>query len=145
MKKGLIALVMISLLILVACESKTTGKRVAIPETTRTNSITGGAAANIPTPAPTQMETGKTAAEVLKELQTTGTITETNQKSGTFYPPIVTTATGKEALAEKTDALLRQPGFVPKVDADTDFGARYHTSSGQPTNLPEGYSDNQGD
>lgn len=140
MKKGLIALVMISLLILVACESKTTGRRVAIPETTRAPGITGGAAADIPTPTAPTGETGKPAAEVLKELQTTGAITDDTKKSGTFYPPIVTTATGKDALAEKTDALLKQGGYVPKVEADKDFGARYHTSSGEPTNLPGNYS-----
>ncbi|MBW2969829.1 hypothetical protein KY309_03640 [Candidatus Woesearchaeota archaeon] len=144
MKKSLIALMIITLLLLVACESKTTGKRVAIPETTvKAPAITGGAAAEVPKDTG---EIGTTAAEALKQFQVTGTAAPTDStKSGNFYPAIVANGTGKDALAAKTDALMRQSGYVPAVDADRDTGARYHEDDGDLTNLPDKYSDNTGD
>lgn len=145
MKKELIIAVMI-LMLLVACGSKTTGKRVAIPDTAPKLSGPTGAVAGIPTTAPTQAETGKTAAEMLKEFQTgTETVPTAGPKTGNFYPPITTTATGEDALKAKTDALLRQSGYIPKVDAVTDTGAKYHSSDGDLTNLPDKYSDSSGD
>lgn len=129
----------------VACETKTTGKRVAIPEKMETSPITGGAVAETPYTG----ETGKTAAEALRELQSMEgiqAISEPGQKSGTFYPPITTEATGKEALAAKTDALMRQSApFTLNVEADKDFGSKYHDGDGDLKNLPGEYEDNEGD
>ena len=68
-----------------ACESKTTGKRVAIPEKMENTGITGGAV--VETDTVETGETGKTAAETLKELQTMDSVQETTDglKTGTFY------------------------------------------------------------
>ncbi len=138
--KRVIAVVAISLLLLLAaCGTKTTGKRVAIPEThaqvKAPSGITGAA-----TVADTG-ETGKTAAEMLKELQENPTATTEGAKSGTFYPPITTTATGEDALKEKTRALMTQGTYDPNVEADDEFGSRYHDNSGDLTNLPDKYED----
>ncbi|VVB81779.1 Uncharacterised protein [uncultured archaeon] len=146
MKKELIIAVMI-LMLLVACGSKTTGKRVAIPDTAPKLSGPTGAVAGVPTTAPATVETGKTAAEMLKEIQTTGTeaIPATGPKTGNLYPQINTTATGKDALAERTTAMMRQAGFVPTVDkVIRDTGAKYHSSSGDVINLPGNYTDSSG-
>jgi hypothetical protein len=128
------------LLLLVACESKTTGKRVAIPETEAQvkapSGITGASTVDTG-------ETGKTAAEMLKELQEEPTITTDGAKSGTFYPPIAVTGTEREALKEKTRALFTQSTYDPNVEADDEFGARYHDSDGDVTNLPENYDDSE--
>jgi len=143
MSKRVFAVAVLCLLVLlVACESKTTGKRVAIPEATSKSSVTGAIASTPQTPTG---ETGKSAAEALKELQATGTTTPSGEKSGSFYPPVITDATGKDALAAKTRALMTQGTYDPKTDAIGDFGAKYHEKDGDPTNLPEGYSNNQGD
>ena len=140
MNKKALTIIIISVLLLIsACESKTTGKRVAIPETSlKAPSTPTGAVAATP-PAQTT-ETGKTAAETLKEIQNNPTPTA-GVKSGTFYPPITTTATAEEALKEKTRALFSQKVYVPNVTADSDFGAKYDDSSGDLTNLPGDYSD----
>jgi hypothetical protein len=139
--------VMLLLIFLIACESKTVGKRVAIPETSSkgpTGSVATGPTGAVTAEEPST-ETGKTAAEMLKELQSNPTLTETGEKSGTFYPPITTDATGEEALKQKTRALFSQQTYDPNVEADTKTGARYHDSSGEPDNLPGDYSDNEGD
>lgn len=144
------ATVICLLLFLVACESKTTGKRVAVPEASAPKS-TGVFTSNTEASAPAQNtgETGKTAAEALKELQSTGSASTTSSaKSGTFYPPAVSDATDKEALKERTRALMSKGSTVPtSLTKNTlgEFGARYHDSDGDSTNLPEGYSDNKGD
>ncbi len=143
MKKELIIAVMV-LMLLVACGAKTTGKRVAIPDTAPKLSGPTGAVAGIPT---TPTETGKTAAEMLKEFQNPAqdTAQPAGPKTGNFYPPVTTTATGADALKAKTDALMRQAGYIPKVDAETDTGAKYHSSDGDLKNLPDKYSDSSGD
>ena len=145
MNKRVIAVVMICvlLLFLVACEKKTVGKRVAIPETS-SRGVTGAAVAQPPQQT-ASVETGKTAAEMLKELQSNPTaVTEAGPKSGTFYPPIIVTGTEREALKQKTRALFTQPSYDPNVQADDDFGAKYHDNDGDVTNLPGEYSDNSG-
>ena len=133
------ALVAIALLVfLSACESKTVGKRVAIPQTgapaPAPKGVTGAVTADTP-------ETSKTAAETLKELQNMETApTVGGSKTGTFYPPVPAenaSATGKDALKAKTDALMKQPGYDPNVQADTQFGARYFGKG-----LPGDYKDN---
>ncbi|MCX6709164.1 MAG: hypothetical protein NTW67_05980 [Candidatus Woesearchaeota archaeon] len=145
MKKELIIAVMI-LMLLVACGSKTTGKRVAIPDTAPKLTGPTGAVAGIPTKT-AEPETGKTAAEMLKEFQNPAqdTVQPAGPKIGNFYPPVTTTATGADALKAKTDALMRQAGYIPKVDAATDTGAKYHSSDGDLTNLPDKYTDSSGD
>lgn len=150
MNKPVIAVAVICLLLfLAACESKTTGKRVAIPESSSPKS-TGVFTAETKESASATGETGKTAAEVLKELQTTGSVSPpvSGAKSGTFYPPITTDATDKEALKAKTRALMTQGSEVPSsLTKGTlgEFGARYHDSDGDSTNLPPGYEDSSGD
>lgn len=143
MNKRVIAVVAICvlLLFLVACEKKTVGKRVAIPET----SSRGITTAAVSQPPPVSVETGKTAAEMLKELQSNPTaVTTDDSKSGTFYPPVIVTGTEREALKQKTRALFMQPSYDPNVQADDDFGAKYHDNDGDVTNLPGEYSDNSG-
>lgn len=149
MNKPVIAVTVICLLLLLAaCESKTTGKRVAIPDAGAPKSTGVFTSEN---KAPTESgETGKTAAEVLKELQATGSVSlpVSGAKSGTFYPPITTDATDKEALKAKTRALMTQGSAVPSsLTKGTlgEFGARFHDSDGDSTNLPEGYEDSSGD
>ena len=140
MRRVMFAVLISVLLLLVACESKTTGKRVAIPETSAQvkapSGITGAVTAEQETG-----ETGKTAAEMLEELQNSPTATADGPKSGTFYPPIAVTGTEREALKEKTRALFTQSTYDPNVEADDEFGARYHDSDGDVTNLPENYDD----
>ena len=146
MRKVILAVLMISvLLLLVACESKTTGKRVAIPErqsqVRAPAGISGAVVAEAPQ-AQSSGETGKSAAEVLKDLQDSPTLpTADGAKSGTFYPPIQVTGTEREALKEKTRALFTQSTSNLNVEADDEFGSRYHSSSGELTNLPDNYED----
>ena len=141
MSKRVFAVAVLCLLVLlVACESKTTGKRVAIPEATSKPSVTGAVTSTAPTG-----ELGKSAAETLKELQATGTTTPSGAKSGSFYPPVITDATGTDALKAKTRALMTQGTYDPNTDAVGDFGAKYHEKDGDPANLPDGYSNNEGD
>ena len=148
MKKIAALLMIISLLMLAACGgSKTTGKRVAIPETG--NAVTGGVVGvqNTQEPAATNEPT-KSAAQVLKEMQSnpqSPSVTTPTGKSGTFYPPVTTTSTGKDALKEKTRALFQKTVYTPNVEADDTAGARYHEKDGDLTNLPDGYNDNDGD
>jgi len=126
-KKALCCVLIGVLLLLVACESKTNGKRIATPETSKNAPLTGAVVLNTPkssTPAPT-----KTAAEMLKELQKNpAAIIPTNlSKVGNFYPPIGNaSAKGKEALKEKTRALFQRNLTTPMTGkADTKFGPRY--------------------
>ncbi|MEM3154763.1 MAG: hypothetical protein QW165_04335 [Candidatus Woesearchaeota archaeon] len=147
MEKRVIAVTAICLLLLlVACESKTTGKRVAIPETSAPKT-TGVFTTNTKQAPESTVETGKSAAETLKELKATSSIeTTSSQKSGTFYPPIVTDAAEKEALKAKTRALMSKGTPVSgSTNTKGQFGAKYHDSDGDPINLPEKYSDNEGD
>ncbi len=136
-----VVLAVIVLVLLVACgESKVTGRRVAIPDSSAPT------AAVIAQQSSPSAETGKTAAEMLKELQSSPTtITQTGEKSGNFYPPIAVTGTEREALRQKTRALFSQPTYDPNTEAEGDFGAKYHDNDGDPSNLPSGYSDNSGD
>lgn len=143
-KRALIA-ILIGLLLLASCGNKTTGKRVAIPEMSGSNSPITGAVAGVDSTddaTPT-----KTAAEALQEIKEAGTTTpvSSGEKTGTFYPPITTDATGKEALKAKTRALFQKETYDPNVEADSTFGAKYHSADGDPTNLPDGYDDNSGD
>ena len=57
-------------------------------------------------------------------------------KTGTFYPPVKVTGTGKDALKEKTKALMSGGTAAPENDADKEFGPKYHSSDGDSTNLP---------
>ncbi len=145
MQKRVIIAILIGLLLLVSCGNKTTGKRVAIPEMSGQNSPLTGAVAGVDSTddsAPV-----KTAAETLQEIKEGGTTTpvSSGEKEGTFYPPITTDATGKEALKAKTRALFQQEVPPTNVQATEQFGAKYHSADGDPKNLPDGYSDNSGD
>lgn len=140
MKRAITITVILLLVFLVACESKTTGKRVAIPETSAPR-ISG----EVTAPVDTTGETGKSAAEALKELQSNPVPVSTGAKSGTFYPPVITDATGEDALKAKTRALMTQGTYNPDVQADSEFGAKYHNSDGDVINLPENYADNGDD
>src|SRR5574341_575568 len=96
MSKRVFAVAVLCLLVLlVACESKTTGKRVAIPETTSKPSVTG-------------------------------VVTASGEKSGSFYPPVITDATGTDALKAKTRALMTQGTYDPNSNSIGEFGAKYH-------------------
>lgn len=145
MQKRVLLAILIGLLLLASCGNKTSGKRVAIPEVSGSNSPITGAVAGVESAdsAPT-----KTAAEALQEIKETGTTAapvSSGEKTGTFYPPITTDATGKEALKAKTRALFQKETYDPNVEADSTFGAKYHSTDGDPTNLPDGYDDNSGD
>ncbi len=140
-------LVAILLLVLVACESKTTGRRVALPDVgseaapepqAESGGITAAAVADT--------TTGQTAAEALKDLQSSDSpVTSSGAKSGNFYPPASSDATYEEALKERTRALFQQNTYDPNVEADDEFGARYHDSDGDLKNLPDEYDDSKGD
>ncbi len=136
MKKVVITIALVFLLI--ACGGKTTGKRLA-PQ----NLVSGAVTADAPA-APVQVENSETAAEALQDLKSTTKSTSATQstgaKSGTFYPPVKVSGTGKDALKEKTRALMSGSAGVPSaVDADKDFGPRYFSSDGSPDNLPGDY------
>jgi hypothetical protein len=78
---------------------------------------------------------------MLKELQESPESTVEESKTGSFYPPVAVTGTEREALKEKTRALFTQSSYDPNVEADDEFGARYHDSDGDLTNLPDNYDD----
>jgi len=139
MKKIFVITAICLLILLAACGSKTTGKRVAIPETSSSAPAITAAAVADTTPAK-EAAPAKSAAETLKELQSSPVALSNSSKSGTFYPPVATSATGKDALAEKTRALMANATYDPNVKADDQFGARYHNSNGELRNLPSGYS-----
>ncbi len=143
MNKRVMLVLMLAVLLLAACESKTTGKRTIIPETSK-SPITG-ASVSEPSSVIADTTTGKSAAEALKVLQENPDQTSTPTSEGQFYPPVTSGATGEDALREKTKALMTQPGYVPNVDADKSSGAKYHDDDGDPKNLPSEYSDNTGD
>lgn len=136
--KHIMMIIMALSLLLVACDSETTGTRVDIPSI---SSPTGSASVE------TTAEAEQTAAEALEELKAMEGAApaqgQTSATSGTFYPPVITDAQGKDALAAKTDALMRTGTPAPET-GDKTTGPKYHGSSGA-TNLPEGYSDNEGD
>lgn len=143
MRNFVIAVVLMGLLMLAACGNKTTGKRVAVPEPSGvTGAVTSPAAQS-------SAEVSKSAAEVLSEIkaQETGTVSVAaapGAKSGTFYPPVKVTGTGKDALKEKTKALMSGGSTPPEnVDAQGQFGAKYHDADGDSKNLPGEYG--QGD
>src|SRR3989344_5004739 len=111
MKKVVFALCLLALL-LVACGPKTTGKRVAMPAP---SGVTGAVSSQVsqPTTEPAasmpKTEKTKSAAEVLSELKSqegTPTAVTPGAKTGPFYPPVKVTGTGKDALTEKTKALM---------------------------------------
>ncbi|MBS3124893.1 hypothetical protein J4211_01405 [Candidatus Woesearchaeota archaeon] len=136
MKKVVFGLVLLAL-VFVACGSKTTGKRVAVPPA---SGVTGAVTAPDSQPA----FEAKSAAEILGELKSQGTTAitpiRTGAKSGTFYPPVQVSGTGKDALKEKTKALMSNGSSTPgNVDAQRDFGPKYYSSGGSPTNLPSNY------
>lgn len=143
MKKVVFALALLALLI-VACGPKTTGKRVSVPEPSGvTGAVTAPSQQTQQTPVSAEVES-KSAAEVLEDLKSQGTTavvpTDSGAKSGTFYPPVKVTGTGKDALAEKTRAYMSQSGPAPEnVDAQGQFGAKYHDADGDSTNLPGEY------
>jgi hypothetical protein len=145
MQKRVLIAILIGLLLLASCGNKTTGKRVAIPEMSGKNSPLTGAVTGVDSES--EQAPTKTAAEALKEIKETGTTTpvSSGEKEGTFYPPITTDATGKEALKEKTRALFQKEVPTTNVQATEQFGPKYHSSDGDPTNLPDGYDDNSGD
>ncbi|PIN75537.1 hypothetical protein COV18_03205 [Candidatus Woesearchaeota archaeon CG10_big_fil_rev_8_21_14_0_10_37_12] len=135
-------------LLLAACESKTVGKKVAVPGISGAVSTDDYKPVEDAEPEKTAVgtgETGETAAEVLEEIQERGTVdiidttTVDSDKVGNFYPPVTSGATGKDALKERTRALLQRGLGVPGVEAEKDFGAKYHSSSGSETNLPDKY------
>lgn len=141
--KKLVIVMLMTLLLLTACSgSKTTGKRVAIPSTSA-NSITGNAVDD--SLSETESAPDKTAAEVLKELQSSEEVSSasTGPKSGTFYPPVTVTGTEREALKQKTRALFQKTVYDPNVEADTTSGSRYYSSDGDSQNLPEGYGEDR--
>lgn len=139
MKKVLLLLAL-TFLLLAACESKTTGKRVAVPSTGPSAAAVADTAKPVENTVADDTSTGKSAADTLKELQSDPTPTDTSVKSGNFYPPVTSGATGEDALKEKTKALMSSGKTVDGVDADRTFGAKYHDDDGS-TNLPGDYDD----
>ena len=87
-------------------------------------------------------ETGTTAAEALQEL-TQDDITATSSggaEGGSIYSGTTSDLTGEDALAEKTrQAYSTGIGVGDDVEADDQFGPKYHTSGGSSTNLPNDY------
>jgi len=141
-KRAFAILAILLLAALGACGgSETTGKRVAAPTV---STPTGGAIADVqPESTPPEPEAPKqTAAEALKEVQATAPVGSDPTKVGNFYPPVTTTATGKDALKEKTRALFQQASYDPNVQAVTDSGPRYYDSNGN-VNLPSQYTQEQ--
>lgn len=137
--KRVLLLVALSFLLLAACESETTGKRVAVPSTGPTAAAVADAE---PAPAETPEVETKSAAETLKEIQSDPVVAEGDGvKSGNFYPPVTTGATGEDALKEKTKALMSGSQGVEGVQADKTFGPKYHSDDGDAINLPGDYDD----
>lgn len=92
-----------------------------------------------PEPVPEPEEnTGKTAAEALKELsdQDLGTSSTGPKTARSLYPTVQTKGSGTDALKERTRALYKQSyGLDEAVDSDKTLGPRYVDGD----NLPEGY------
>lgn len=119
-------MLVLSLALLSACESKTQGKRVAVPDVGGPTAMATAPLQEKADSSPTG-ETGQSAADALKQVKETPTTqTSEGSKSGNFYPPITSSATGEDALKEKTRALFTQTDtYAPDVEADDKFGPRY--------------------
>lgn len=132
MKKAAVIL----LVLLVACSAGTTGKKGSqSPAGAVSVEVVSQNIAQEPETA------SKSAAEVLEDLKDAPTkVVSASPKNGTFYPPIKVSGTGKDALKEKTRALMSAGAEVPgTVDADKDFGPKYFSADGDPKNLPGDY------
>jgi len=134
-----VMLLLIGLLVLTACGSETTGKRVAAP--TPTAAVVAEVETDVAEPpeAPEPAEK-QTAAQALDQLKQDPLQTADPKKEGTFYPPVATEASGKDALKEKTKALMSSGQKVEGVEADRTTGSKYYDDDG-PTNLPGDYND----
>jgi hypothetical protein len=89
-------------------------------------------------------ENQQTAAEALQEVKETwdDQPTATVKSASSIYGTVETTKTGKDALAEKTRAAYSTgSGLAEDIDADKEFGSKYHSNSGKLTNLPDGYGE----
>jgi len=147
MKKEIVCISLL-LLLLVACGGpKVSGKKVA---STPTGAVVGVPDEPTPQASPTheveQAESSKTAAEALEEVKKSPQAVEASSASkagSSWYPPVVTSSTGKDALHERTKAAFSRSSFNTSVDADRQSGARYYDSSGDADNLPEGYGEDQ--
>lgn len=142
MKREILCIAVL-LLLLVACGGPQVSGRKATPT---------GAVVGVPDvePEPVQADSepadeSKTAAEALQEVKENPATVETaaGKAGNSWYPPVVTSATGEDALRERTKAAFSSSSFNTSVDADRHTGSRYYDSDGDPTNLPEGYGVDQ--
>lgn len=147
-KTVIIALVLATLIMLAGCGGKQlTAKKLKL--TPEINSAVTGLpeepkAEPAPAPEETTEKTQKTAAEALKELQEqiakTPLQTKTVTQANTGLPPPPEGVTGIDALKARTKSFYKQSTKAEDVEnVDAEFGPKYHTKSGEPTNLPKGY------
>lgn len=150
MVKRVMLLLLFSLALLSACGGETVSRKSALNGGGPTGAVVGVDSYEPKSPSapvPTG-ETGKSAADALKEIKQTGTVEqETSGDDGTFYGNIETDKTGKDALKEKTRALMSKSAPVEGItDVVRDLGgAKYHDDDGSATNLPDEYSDSDDD
>lgn len=141
MKKSIV-MVLLVLSLLMACSQSEVSSRRVVP----TGAVAYDPVVSEPSRPVVQPVEEKTAAEALQEVKATETLSQPVAKQGaTLYPPVVSSATGKDALLERTHAAFSKSSYVSSVDADKDFGAKYHEADGDPTNLPEEYGEGRQD
>ncbi|MBW3018701.1 hypothetical protein KY329_00755 [Candidatus Woesearchaeota archaeon] len=87
-------------------------------------------------------EPEQTAAEALTEAKQTVAESEPVKAATSIYEGVESTKTGEDALKEKTRAAYSVGSDLSQdVDADSTFGSKYHSSSGNLINVPEGYGE----
>ena len=149
MKKSIALVLCASLILLSACNSNSLeAKALKNVRQVKSSTPTGNLVAEVSTPvvqaAPEAPSDDRSAAEVLQEFKNQEQISAVPSEGSSIYAGTTSSKTGVDALKERMKALYSQSATVGSVDADTEFGAKYHDSDGDPTNLPDGYSDNDG-
>lgn len=83
----------------------------------------------------------KSAAETLKEIKETTPEDAVKPEGSTLYPPVETSAEGRDALKERTKAAFSKSTIAVDSDGDKSFGSKYYQRDGDPANLPPGYGE----
>lgn len=120
MKKVFALAVIAMLILLVGCKNQMTAKPLK-------SSPSAQAATPVQESPAVAEETGKTAAEALKELESGLPQTEAvgAKQATSYYPPAPAGVTGDDALKARTRALYStSKGMSQPVEADREFGSR---------------------
>ncbi len=137
-RKIMLALIFLTFFLVSCGKSEVTATQRTVDKVldTSSDSPTGAAVQQVTTVRTTEDtgETGTTAAEALKDLSQDDIDAGATAEGGSIYSGTTSTATGEDALKEKTrQAYSTGLGVGDGVEADDQFGPKYHN------NLPDGY------